>query len=84
MILLLFLSLRNLESPEALLAMEPYMPMNSYMMHVCNPKTYVELAGHHEWDITMDEEYNSLIENQTWDLVMLPYNCKLIRLKWVY
>eukprot|EP00253_Pinus_taeda_P035523 PITA_35523 len=32
----------------------------------------------------MDEEYNSLIENQTWDLVLLPSNHKLVRCKWVY
>eukprot|EP00253_Pinus_taeda_P009225 PITA_09225 len=32
----------------------------------------------------MEEEYNSLLENQTWDLVPLPSGRKLIRYKWVY
>lgn len=32
----------------------------------------------------MDEEYNSLIENQTFNLVKLLPNQKLVRCKWVY
>eukprot|EP00253_Pinus_taeda_P036179 PITA_36179 len=32
----------------------------------------------------MEKEYNSLLENQTWDLVPLPSRRKLVRCKWVY
>ena len=32
----------------------------------------------------MDEEYRSLIANDTWDLVPLPKERKLVRCKWVY
>jgi hypothetical protein len=32
----------------------------------------------------MQEEYNSLLENQTWDLVPLPSRRKLVRCRWVY
>ena len=32
----------------------------------------------------MKEEYNSLLENQTWDLVPLPFGRKLVRFRWVY
>jgi hypothetical protein len=32
----------------------------------------------------MQEEYNFLLENQTWDLVPLPFGRKLVRCKWVY
>ncbi len=60
------------EDPQELLAMEPPMPMLAYMMHGSDPQTYVEENGHLEWEASMDEEYNSLIENQTWDLVPLP------------
>jgi hypothetical protein len=30
------------------------------------------------------QEYNSLLENQTWDLVPLPTGRKLARFSWVY
>ena len=32
----------------------------------------------------MQEDYNSLLENQTWDLVPLPSGRKLFRFRWVY
>jgi hypothetical protein len=32
----------------------------------------------------MQEEYNSLLKNQTWDLVPLPYIRKLVICRWVY
>jgi hypothetical protein len=32
----------------------------------------------------MQEEYNPLLENQTWDLVPLPSGRKLVRCRWVY
>jgi hypothetical protein len=35
-------------------------------------------------DSTMQKEYNSLLENQTWDLIPLPSRRKLVRCEWVY
>jgi hypothetical protein len=32
----------------------------------------------------MQEEYKSLLKNQTWDLVPLPAGRKLVRCRWVY
>jgi hypothetical protein len=32
----------------------------------------------------MQEEYNSLLENQNWDLVPIPYGRKLVKCRWVY
>jgi hypothetical protein len=49
-----------------------------------DPKTFVEASGHPDWDTTMNEEYRSLMENDTWDLVPLPKGRKLVRCKWVY
>jgi hypothetical protein len=32
----------------------------------------------------MQEEYKSLLKNQTWDLVQLPLDKNLIKCRWVY
>ena len=32
----------------------------------------------------MEEEYNSLMRNNTWDLVSLPKGRKLVQCKWIY
>jgi hypothetical protein len=49
-----------------------------------DPETFVEASCHPDWDTTMNEEYRSLMENDTWDLVPLPKERKLVRYKWVY
>jgi hypothetical protein len=49
-----------------------------------DPETFAEASGHPDWDITMNEEYHSLMENDTWDLVPLPKGRKLVICKWVY
>ena len=49
-----------------------------------DPKTFAEALGNPEWDAAMDEEYCSLMANDTWDLVPLPKGRKLVRCKWVY
>lgn len=36
------------------------------------------------WKEAMDDEYDSLIENRTWELVNLPLNRNLVDNKWVY
>ena len=37
-----------------------------------------------EWKSAMESEYNSLLENNTWDLVPPPENKNVIGSKWVY
>jgi hypothetical protein len=49
-----------------------------------NPQSYGEATGNPFWESTMQEEYNYLLENQTWDLVPLPSGRKLVRCRWVY
>eukprot|EP00253_Pinus_taeda_P015333 PITA_15333 len=49
-----------------------------------NLNTFGETLGHLDWDTTMNEEYCSLLENDTWDLVPLPKRQKLVICKWVY
>jgi hypothetical protein len=47
-------------------------------------KTFAEASGHPNWDTTMNEEYHSLMVNNTWDIVPLPRGRKLVKCKWVY
>jgi transposase InsO family protein len=49
-----------------------------------DPETFSEASRHPDWDTAMNEEYRSLMENNTWDLVPLPKGRKLVRCKWVY
>lgn len=37
-----------------------------------------------QWREAMDDEYKSLMENRTWDLVGLPRGRNVIDNKWVY
>ena len=49
-----------------------------------DPETFEEASGHPDWDEAMNEEYRSLLANDTWDIVPLPKGSKLVRCKWVY
>ena len=49
-----------------------------------DPETFAEASGNLDWDAAMDEEYRSLMANDTWHLVPLPKGRKLVRCKWVY
>ena len=49
-----------------------------------DPNFFAEASGNPNWDVAMDEEYRSLMENYTWDLVPLPKGRKLVRCKWDY
>ena len=44
-----------------------------------DPKTFEEAFGHSDWDEAMNEEYCSLLANNTWDLVPLPKGRKNFR-----
>lgn len=51
------------------------------------PKSYEEAltcAEWKQWESAMKEEYNSLLENLTWDEVEAPSRLKILRGKWVY
>eukprot|EP00253_Pinus_taeda_P011170 PITA_11170 len=49
-----------------------------------DPNTFAEALSHPNWYATMNEEYSSLLANDTWDLVPLPKGRKLVRCKWIY
>jgi hypothetical protein len=72
------------EPSHVLSAFEPTMPMHCYMVHSSDPQVYSDDVGNSLWEATMQEECDSLLKNQTWDLVPLPPGKKLVRCKWVY
>jgi hypothetical protein len=49
-----------------------------------DPYIFAEASSHPNWDTTMNEEYLSLMENDTWDIVPLPKGRKLVICKWFY
>jgi hypothetical protein len=49
-----------------------------------DPQYYGEAVGNPFWESATQEEYNSLLENQTWHLVPLPSRRKLVKCRWVY
>ena len=51
------------------------------------PTTFEEaLSGNYskEWEAAANAEYQSLLENNTWELIKLPEGCKAIGCKWVF
>ena len=73
-----------IETPLALISTKPTPSRHCHLVQSSNLQSYAEVVGHPSWESAMEEEYNSLLENQTWDLVPLPSGRKLVRCKWVY
>jgi hypothetical protein len=54
---------------------------------IIEPKTYhdaIKSPNHTHWQQAMTEEYNSLLQNQTWSLTTLPQGRTAIECKWTY
>jgi hypothetical protein len=61
------------------------MPLrNIFFAHSSGPQSYGKVARNLFWESSMQKEYNSILENQTWDLVHLLVGRKLVRCRWVY
>jgi hypothetical protein len=67
----------------ALTTTKPLLPMHYYMVLASDPQSYAKVVGNHYWEAAMNEEYNSLIENHTWDLVPLPSDQRSGYKKWI-
>ncbi|XP_070054707.1 uncharacterized protein [Nicotiana tomentosiformis] len=52
--------------------------------HECEPSSCEEAAVKPAWQAAMNQEFQALYENKTWDLVSLPIGKKAIGCKWVY
>lgn len=60
---------------------------NAFITSVVNfvePCSYKEASQYSEWRATMEEEYESILKNKTWDLVELPECKQPIGYKWIY
>ena len=54
------------------------------MMVVYDPQKYQESSLDSIWKTSMQEEFKSLEDNDTQELVPLPSKMKLVQCKWVY
>jgi len=52
---------------------------HAYIAVASHPQSCNEAFGILEWDKAMEEEHNSLMRNNTWDLVSLPKGRKLVQ-----
>lgn len=54
------------------------------MLNVIERSNYKEESQYIEWRVAMEEEYESILKNKTWDLVELPKGKQPISCKWLY
>jgi len=53
-------------------------------MNVVEPSSYEEAKEYKEWRDAMNEEYSSIIKNDTWELTKLPKDKVPIGCKWLF
>ena len=54
------------------------------MMNVVEPSSYREANQCTKWKTAMEQEYESILKNNTWELVELPEGKQTIGCKWLY
>jgi hypothetical protein len=59
------------EPPLSFTSTEPLPPRHLFLVQSSYPHSYGEAIGNPFLESTMQDEYNSLLENQTWDPVPL-------------
>ena len=55
---------------------------NYYLMIILDPKSYYHAQKYLRWQVAMDEEFNSVRKNATWELVSVPPGRKLVQCTW--
>ena len=55
-----------------------------YIIIGSDPYSYEEACHDPIWKSSMEEEFNYLQENETWELVPLPPKRKLVQCKWIF
>jgi hypothetical protein len=56
----------------------------SIILNVIEPMSFDEANEHDEWRNAMEEEYESIMKNNTSELTELPKHKKPIGCKWIY
>jgi hypothetical protein len=60
------------------------MPMNCYMVQSTDPQNYNRVVGNPLWQAAMKKEYDSLLQNQTCNLVPPPPERNIFKCRWVH
>jgi hypothetical protein len=55
-----------------------------FLTKTLEPQDYFKTIQHPRWIETMQQEYNSIVKNNTWDLVKLPEGKIPFTTKWVF
>jgi hypothetical protein len=55
----------------------------SHIIHF-EPSCYEEASSHPVWRVVMMEEYQSIMKNDVWDIVLRPERKSLVTSKWIY
>ena len=63
---------------------DPLLVERCFMMLGLDPQSFKEVFHDPRWQAAMDEEFDSLHDKQTWELVSLPPGRKLVQCKWIY
>lgn len=58
--------------------------VNMVEINSTDPLSFEEAEKSPKWREAMDEEMNSILKNQTWELSNLPKGAKCIGVKWIY
>jgi hypothetical protein len=54
------------------------------MVQSTDPQNYNRVVGNPLWKASMQKEYDSLLQNQTWNLVPCPPERNIFRCRWVH
>lgn len=56
----------------------------SLLLALCKPTSVKQALTDSNWKLAMQQEYDALMKNYTWDLVPLPPDRKAIGCKWIF
>ena len=72
------------QTSKASFASDSALAEHCYMLISSEPQTYQQYCTDLRWKSAMEDELQSLQENNTWELVPLPPKRKLVQCKWVF